>query len=78
MVVEGGGEVVHASLIASVAVVCSLLATCRNQDVNPRDYLNDVIGQMPYHAKASHEEFIGLLPHKWKLTHPEAVMTKTT
>ena len=62
----------------NMAVVCSLLATCRNHDVNPRDYLNDVIGQMPYHAKASHEELFGLLPHKWKLTHPEAVMTKTT
>ena len=43
------------------AVVCSLLATCRNHDVNPREYLNDVISQMPYHTKASHEE---LLPHK--------------
>lgn len=62
----------------NMAVVCSLMATCRNHDVNPRDYLNDVIGQMPYHAKASHEELIGLLPHKWKMTHPEALMTKTT
>ena len=25
----------------NMAVVCSLLATCRNHDVNPRDYLND-------------------------------------
>ena len=62
----------------NMAVVCSLLATCRNHDVNPRDYLNDVIGQMPYHTKASHEELLQLLPHKWKLTHPESVMTKTT
>ena len=62
----------------NMAVVCSLLATCRNHDVNPRDYLNDVISQMPYHAKASHEELLQLLPHKWKLTHPESVMTKTT
>lgn len=54
-----------------------LLATCRNHDVNPRDYLNDVISQMPYHAKASYEELLQLLPHKWKLTHPESVMTKT-
>jgi len=61
----------------NMAVVCSLLATCRNHDVNPRDYLNDVIGQMPYHTKASHEELLQLLPHKWKLTHPESVMTKT-
>lgn len=60
----------------NMAVVCSLLATCRNHDVNPRDYLNDVIAQMPYHAKASHEELVALLPHKWKLKHPESLMTK--
>ena len=62
----------------NMAVVCSLLATCRNHDLNPRDYLNDVISQMPYHTKASHEKLLQLLPHKWKLTHPESVMTKTT
>ena len=61
----------------NMAVVCSLLATCRNHDVNPRDYLNDIISRMPYHTKASHEELLQLLPHKWKLTHPESVMTKT-
>ena len=61
----------------NMAVVCSLLATCRNHDVNPRDYLNDIISQMPYHTKASHEELLQLLPHKWKLTHPESVMNKT-
>ena len=61
----------------NMAVVCSLLATCRNHDVNPRNYLNDVISQMPYHTKASYEELPQLLPHKWKLTHPESVMTKT-
>ena len=61
----------------NMAVVCSLLATCRNHDVNPRDYLNDIISQMPYHTKASYEELLQLLPHKWKLTHQESVMTKT-
>ena len=62
----------------NMAVVCSLLATCRNHDVNPRDYLNDIISLMPYHTKASYEELLQLLPHKWKITHPESVMTKTT
>ena len=62
----------------NMAIVCSLLATCRNHEVNPRDYLNDIISQMPYHTKASYEELLQLLPHKWKLTHPESVMTKTT
>ena len=62
----------------NMAIVCSLLATCRNHDVNPRDYLNDIISQMPYHAKASHEELLQMLPHKWKLTHTESIMIKTT
>ena len=62
----------------NMAIVCSLLATCRNHDVNPRDYLSDVISQMPYHTKASYEELLQLLPHKWKLTHQESVMTKPT
>ena len=62
----------------NMAVVCSLLATCRNHDVNPRFYLNDIISQMPYYAKAKTEELIELLPHKWKLKHPESIMTKTT
>ena len=29
------------------------------------------------YTKASHEELLQLLPHKWKLTHPESVMNKT-
>ena len=60
----------------NMAVVCSLLATCRNHDINPRLYLNDVISQMPYYAKAKPEELLELLPHKWKMKHPEAIMTK--
>ena len=31
-----------------------------------------------FHTKASYEELLQQLPHKWKLTHPESVMTKTT
>lgn len=62
----------------NMAVVCSLLATCRNHDVNPRLYLTDVLGRMPYlqGGNTCHEALVELLPHKWKLQHPEAVMTK--
>ena len=52
---------------ANMSVICSLLATCKAHDVTPRDYLNDVIARMPYHKKATHEELLELLPHKWKL-----------
>ena len=30
---------------------------------------------MPYHKKATHEELLELLPHKWKLQHPESALT---
>ena len=61
----------------NMTVVCSLLATCRNHNVNPRDYLNDVISRMPYQTKATHNELVQLLPHKWKVQHPESLMTTT-
>lgn len=60
----------------NMSVICSLLATCKAHEVNPRVYLNNVIAQMPYHKKATQEELLNLLPHKWKLKHPECVLTR--
>ena len=60
----------------NMSVICSLLVTCKAHEVNPRVYLNDVIAQMPYHKKATQEELLNLLPHKWKLKHPECVLTR--
>ena len=60
----------------NMCIVTSLLATCRNHDVNPRLYLNDIIARMPYMKKATHEELVELLPHRWKQQHQDAIMTK--
>ena len=60
-----------------MSVICSLLATCKAHDVNPRDYLNDIIARMPYHTKTAHEKLIKLLPHQWKLQHQESVCDQT-
>ena len=62
----------------NMSVICSLLATCKAHDVNPRDYLKDIIAQMPYHKKSADEELLNLLPHKWKLQHPESLLTEQT
>jgi len=32
----------------NMCVITSLLATCRNHDINPRLYFNNVIAAMPY------------------------------
>lgn len=50
----------------NMCVIISLLSTCRNHDVNPREYLNDIIARMPYMGKAGHHQLVELLPHKWK------------
>ena len=60
----------------NLCIVNSLLATCRNHDINPREYLNDIISRMPYMKNATHEEHVELLPHRWKQQHQEAIMTK--
>ena len=59
----------------NMCVIQSLLATCRNHDINPRLYLNSVIASMPYFEKATEDELRALLPHKWKEYHPQAIMT---
>ena len=55
---------------------CSLLATCKAHDVNPRLYLNSIIADMPYQAKAPQQELLEMLPHRRKIKHPEAIITK--
>lgn len=50
----------------NMCVVISLLSSCRNHNINPRDYLNDIIARMPNMTKATNEELVELLPHKWK------------
>lgn len=58
----------------NLCVIASLLATCRNHHVNPRLYLNDIIARMPAMEKASAEQLIELLPHRWIKTHDEAIV----
>jgi len=44
------------------AVIYSLLATCKNHDVNPCDWLSDVLTRIPTHPAKRVRE---LLPHRW-------------
>ena len=52
----------------NTAVICSLLATCKAQKVNPREWLNDVIARLPYYQeKDSGKDIREPLPDVWKL-----------
>lgn len=51
----------------NTAIICSLLATCKAQEVNPREWLNDVITQLPsYLEKGAGKDVKELLPNVWK------------
>ncbi len=52
---EGGGE--------SIAILYSLIQTCQLNEVNPEEYLADVMMRIQYHPNTKVEE---LLPHHWK------------
>jgi transposase len=45
------------------AVIYSLLATCKKHDVNPYEWLRDVLSRIPTHP---HKQLDELLPHIWK------------
>ena len=33
----------------NTAIICSLLGSCKERGVNPREWLNDVISKLPYY-----------------------------
>ena len=45
------------------AVIYSLLATCKKYDVNPYEWLRDVLNRIPTHP---HKQLDELLPHIWE------------
>ena len=50
----------------NTAMICSLLASCKESKVNPREWLIDIIAKMPYYQKPSAKNNLNeLLPHKW-------------
>jgi len=51
----------------NTAIICSLLTSCKETGVNPREWLIDVIGKMPYYQNPGNEENLKkLLPNYWK------------
>lgn len=51
----------------NTAIVCSLLASCKESGVNPREWLNDIIEKMPYLQRSGNEATLkALLPNNWQ------------
>lgn len=57
----------HASA-EQTAIICSLLGCCKAADVNPREWLIDVLGKLPYYTQPGaqkEKELVDLLPINW-------------
>lgn len=51
----------------NTAVICSLLASCKTSQVNPREWLTDIIAWLPYYTRDKGKDLKELLPNYWKL-----------
>jgi hypothetical protein len=45
----------------TTAIICSLLTSCKEQGVNPREWLIDVIGKMPFYQKPGNDENVKIV-----------------
>ncbi|TFG74457.1 MAG: IS66 family transposase [Thermodesulfobacteriales bacterium] len=50
----------------NAAIMYSLLGCCASTDVNPREWLTDVITRIPYYNNDYSLDLADLLPHNWK------------
>ena len=50
----------------NAAIMYSLLGCCAALDVNPRDWLTDVLTRIPYYNNDYSLDLADLLPHNWK------------
>ncbi len=50
----------------NAAIMYSLLGCCAAQDVNPREWLTDVLTRIPYYNNNYSLDLADLLPHNWK------------
>lgn len=52
------------------AIVYSLIGTCKAAGVEPRQWMEDVLRQMPYYERDG-RDLAELLPREWAKTHPQ-------
>ena len=48
------------------AILYSIVETCQRLEINPQEYLTDILGRMP---AMEPDDYPSLLPAKWKAQH---------
>jgi hypothetical protein len=54
----------------NAAIMYSLFGCCKASDVNPREWLTDVLTRIPTYNNDYSLDLDDLLPHNWKSSHP--------
>jgi hypothetical protein len=54
----------------NAAIMYSLLGCCKACDVNPREWLTDVLARIPVYNNDYSLDLADLLPHNWKTSNP--------
>ena len=57
----------------NAAIMYSLLGCCAASDVNPREWLTDVLTKIPYYNNDYSLDLADLLPHSWKVKNSEHI-----
>lgn len=57
----------------NIAVICSLLASCKASQVNLREWLTDVIAWLPYYTRDKGKDLKELLLNYWKLRNSKEI-----
>lgn len=53
--------------VEDTAIIYSLLGSCKERGVNPREWLDDVVSRLPYYpAPKSDRDLQELLPDVWR------------
>jgi hypothetical protein len=52
----------------NAAIMYSLLGCCKTSDIDPREWLTDILTRIPEYNKNYSLDLAELLPHKWKLS----------
>jgi hypothetical protein len=58
----------------NTAIICSLLTSCKETGVNPREWLIDVIGKMPYYQNPGNEENLKIVSFSTNCTTNWSIM----
>ncbi|MEF9987336.1 MAG: transposase, partial [Bacteroidales bacterium] len=60
----------------NTAIIFTIIGCCKEHKINVREYLNDILSQLPYHSNSS-KDLKNLLPWEWIKSHQESILKES-